>query len=779
MDKPALTIPPPRGAHGWWHAVWAGYDRRLRHVLYATVLSLLMALTLLTDPVDQVAWTLQSRMTSAPASGQNILVSADDDLTDPRYPQRRVELARALRELDAAGVGRVVITPVFDRPSTPEADMALRDAVRAFRGEVVFGVEIPHPTKSASVVSSIAAVRESRPQAAMSVIIDYFGYSWRLRNKIKVGSKNYPTIAGILAPSDDSLSYIIYRVKPDSIPSVRFRDLHAADMRALCVQSCASRSIIMGQESGPGSEYISVPGSIQVPEFFLSVIVAENARTLRLEAVSPVILALGIALIFLFISLIDRVYFRRALYILAASSSITLLLTSAILGLFANVSVVIFYVVCFASCRFHSLRRVRIRHTDPRTGLPTFAVLEGALVNLDDGHIVAAKIHGFENVLKSLRGEHRQAYIMKLVERLRAHDPALDLYIEGHLFAWVLSERDERAIIDHLEGLRALFGAPIILEGTKVDVGITFGLSPIGNIGASALHAAAAAAEATSEAHNPIVVSEAAGESELLWNISMRARIDAAMEAGELYCLYQPKLDAQSGEVFGVEALLRWQDPERGQIPPDTFIQQCENAGRMEDLTRYVLQSACSAGRLLHARDRYLAIAVNISAIMLNTHGVVQLVEQVLLATRFDPRYLVLEITETARIADLGRAAETIDQLKSLGIHVSMDDFGVGAANFEALLRLPFDELKIDRMFVSTMLEQPKARAIAASLVALGNAASISVVAEGVETREQLDLLVAMGCSQVQGYALSRPITLQRLLDLVDSGVPGSVSLMV
>lgn len=771
---------PPRGAQGWWRALWNGHDRRLRHVLYAAVLSLLAAVTLITDPIDQVAWTLQSRMVSAPASGQNIIVSADDDLTDPRYPERRMELARALRELDAAGVGRVVVTPVFDQPSTPAADTALRDAVRAFRGEVVFGVRVVRPNlKTASSAYTLQTIREKRPQAAVAVITDYFGYAWRVSGAITVGRQTYPTVTEVLHPTAAHLSYFVYLVKPEALPTATLQQVEATRTSKLCQDTCSSKTVIIGQENGAGAEYFDAPGSIQAPKFILPVVAAENIQQLSLRPVDGVIVAIITALLFALSVCIASRAVRRGCYGSLALLATVLLLTGAHWGIFANTSVALFFVGCFAAFRRQAHRRAKAGYTDPRTGLPTFAVLEAKLADLASGYLVTAKVHGFENVLKSLPGNHRQAYILKLVERLRAHDPSLALFGEGHLFAWILGDQDERAIIDHLEGLRALFGAPIILDGTKIDVGVTFGLAPIGGTSGNALHAAAAAAEATNEAHNPIVVSEDAGESELLWNISMRARIDAAMEAGELYCLYQPKFDAQSGEVFGVEALLRWQDPERGQIPPDVFIQQCENAGRMEDLTRYVLQSACSAGRLLHARDHYLAVAVNISAIMLNTHGVVQLVEQVLLATRFDPRYLILEITETARIADLDRAAETISRLKQLGIHVSMDDFGVGAANFEALLRLPFDELKIDRMFVSNMLEQPKARAIAASLVAMGNAANISVVAEGVETREQLELLIAMGCNQVQGYALSRPITLQRLLELVDNTVPGSVNTAV
>ena len=134
-------------------------------------------------------------------------------------------------------------------------------------------------------------------------------------------------------------------------------------------------------------------------------------------------------------------------------------------------------------------------------------------------------------------------------------------------------------------------------------------------------------------------------------------------------------------------------------------------------------------------------------------------------ATRFDPQYLVLEITETARISDHSVATSILEELKSIGVKISMDDFGVGAASYEAFYELPFDEIKIDRLFVSNMAKDPKARAIVASIAAMGREARITVVAEGLENPQDIGLLEAVGCQQVQGFAFSRPVSLSNLLE--------------
>ena len=404
------------------------------------------------------------------------------------------------------------------------------------------------------------------------------------------------------------------------------------------------------------------------------------------------------------------------------------------------------------------------------TGLPKLRALESRLIRdkTGSGHVVIAKIQNYERVIKTLRSDDKGSYVLKLVDRLRAADPNLAIYSDGHHLGWHVASDDTNAVTDHLEGLRAIFAAPVQVGGFSVDVGITFGVAAIDDDPTVRLAAAIAAAEETSEAHNPIAVAETGSQSDLLWDISLRARIDEAMEAGEIYCVYQPKIDLASKSIAGVEALVRWHDPARGFISPQHFIQQCEKAGRMEHLTRYVLQSACSAGQLLHFRGRVISMAVNISATLLGDMRIAGIVRNVLQATRFDPAYLTLEITETARISDHTVAASILEELRSLGVKISMDDFGVGAASFEAFYELPFDELKIDRLFVANMAKDPKARAIVSSIAAMGREARITVVAEGLENPQDIVLFEEAGCQQVQGFAFSRPLSLSDILEYQD-----------
>jgi EAL domain-containing protein (putative c-di-GMP-specific phosphodiesterase class I) len=185
----------------------------------------------------------------------------------------------------------------------------------------------------------------------------------------------------------------------------------------------------------------------------------------------------------------------------------------------------------------------------------------------------------------------------------------------------------------------------------------------------------------------------------------------------------------------------------------------------MLQLTRHVLREACLAGQDFAAEGRILPIAVNISATLLHDRAIVHAVREVLSETHFNPERLTLEITETYRISSFDTAHDVMAELSALGPKISMDDFGVGAASFEALLHLPFGELKIDRLFVSRVTEDAKARAIVRNAIKLGKELRIIVVAECVEDAATLNILKELGCIVAQGFGLFRPMRAEQIME--------------
>ena len=235
------------------------------------------------------------------------------------------------------------------------------------------------------------------------------------------------------------------------------------------------------------------------------------------------------------------------------------------------------------------------------------------------------------------------------------------------------------------------------------------------------------------------------------------------MKTGEIYLVYQPQFDLETGRLYGAEALARWHDPERGEIPTSYFIEQCEQVGRMDALTRKVFDDALATVSDSPFAPTDFNLSMNVSATMLGDFEIVRILEASLERSRLSPANVTIEMTETARIADLRQAGAVMSNIKELGVRLSADDFGVGAASFEPFLELPFDELKIDRLFVAQVVRDAKARRIVEHLVKLGRALEIRVLAEGVEDQATLEILKSLGCPAAQGFKLGRPTSLMEI----------------
>jgi EAL domain-containing protein (putative c-di-GMP-specific phosphodiesterase class I) len=234
----------------------------------------------------------------------------------------------------------------------------------------------------------------------------------------------------------------------------------------------------------------------------------------------------------------------------------------------------------------------------------------------------------------------------------------------------------------------------------------------------------------------------------------LEADIRRALELDELVLWYQPVFDTFSNAVAGFEALLRWSNPERGMIPPNVFIPIAEECGLILQIGEWVLRESCKEA-VRWARP--LNVAVNVSAVQLHSAHFAELVHEVLFQTGLAPSRLELEITETALIRDLNRALVTLRQLKALGVRIAMDDFGTGYSSLSNLRAFSFDRIKIDASFIRSVSESSQAATIVRAVLGLGRGLRLPVLAEGVETAEELAFLAAEECQEVQGYFLGRP----------------------
>ncbi|MGZ5864212.1 MAG: bifunctional diguanylate cyclase/phosphodiesterase [Xanthobacteraceae bacterium] len=233
-----------------------------------------------------------------------------------------------------------------------------------------------------------------------------------------------------------------------------------------------------------------------------------------------------------------------------------------------------------------------------------------------------------------------------------------------------------------------------------------------------------------------------------------------ALANGELRLVYQPQKDIRSGKVIGLEALLRWKHPTRGDVSPADFVPIAEDTGVILQIGEWVLRTAC---REAATWSEPLTIAVNVSAIQIHNLNFAHAVHEILFETGLTPGRLELKITETALVRDLHRALATLRRIKMLGVRIAMDDFGTGYSSLSNLRAFPFDKIKIDGSFIRSVNTNDQAAAIVRSVLGLGKALKLPVLAEGVETNAELEFLASENCTEVQGYLLGRPASIETL----------------
>ena len=233
----------------------------------------------------------------------------------------------------------------------------------------------------------------------------------------------------------------------------------------------------------------------------------------------------------------------------------------------------------------------------------------------------------------------------------------------------------------------------------------------------------------------------------------------SAQERKEWVLHYQPTIDAQTGLITGVEALLRWNHPARGMVPPNLFIGAAEKTGLIVPIGEWVLSEACRQMSEWHAAGSTdWTIAVNLSAVQFNHPGLIQMVRDTLNRHALEPNCLTLEITESTAMRDVHATLAILEKLHEMGVQISIDDFGTGYSSLLYLKRLPASELKIDRGFVCDLAHDTEDAAIISAIVALGHTLNLRIVAEGVETEEQQEFLSRLGCTALQGFLFAKPM---------------------
>jgi diguanylate cyclase (GGDEF)-like protein len=414
------------------------------------------------------------------------------------------------------------------------------------------------------------------------------------------------------------------------------------------------------------------------------------------------------------------------------------------------------------------LERLRwdARH-DPVTELPNRtafnALVDAAGAADQPSAVLLVDVDHFRDVNDTLGHDHGDQLLAAIGSRLVAEigTEGTVARLGGDEFGILLPDATSSSAARVAVGILAALDEPFLVDSFPLEITASLGIAsiPVHGCNASSLlrRADVALYEAKAQ-HSGWEVYRAEQDQSSRRRLSLAAELRRAIGEQQLEVFYQPVADLRSGTVTGMEALVRWPHPEHGMLLPDDFVPIAEHAGLIRPLTFYVLRDALRRCGQLRAEGFDLDVAVNLSVRSVLDVSLPDLVAAILDEHGLDARSLVLEITESSVMADPARSIGVLDRLSALGVGIAIDDFGTGYSSLSHLRRLPVDEVKIDRSFVSGMIANESDAVIVRSTIDLARNLGLRVVAEGVEDETTWDLLAGLGCDAAQGYYLSRPV---------------------
>ncbi len=409
---------------------------------------------------------------------------------------------------------------------------------------------------------------------------------------------------------------------------------------------------------------------------------------------------------------------------------------------------------------------------DPLTGMPNRALFADRVTHALASHartglpvsVAIVDLDRFKEVNDTLGHANGDRLLMcvalRMIQELRPGDTAARL--GGDEFGLVLpgvGSEHARSILDRIQ---QVIGVELELEGIPVTPDASIGWAEWPEHGEDVdhlLHNADLALYAAKDASMGVVRYSDELQPADVSRLGLVAELRQAVARSNFELHYQPKIDIQSGQLVGFEALVRWLHSERGLLPPSEFVSVLETTSLIGPLTRWVFDSAVAQLAAWGEAAGNLSVAVNVSVRNLRDPTMASWFVERLAIHDIDPSRVIIEITETAIATDPRRVMEHISQLESAGIRISLDDFGQGYTSLSQLSTLRVNELKIDREFISSMHDSLKDNAIVASVIELGHRLGLNVVAEGVESTEELDVLRSLGCDVAQGFLFSKPLT--------------------
>lgn len=735
---------------------------RLRILMWAAVAGLAVGVLEAGAPVDRLLLTAREALRSRDSDRSIVVVKVDNASLRELggWPGSRTVPARALDVLMAHGARRVFFDNVFADRSPSGDDQVFADALRRYPGRTFLATrtEYDRATRASERLVPVKPLSTSAELGSINVWIDALGYSSRVPYGMKVGSVEDPSFSSLLAGVSGDAGETFspdYSIRARTIPTVSLLEVIRASP---VIGAVRGKDVIIGPTSDSLGDIHAVPGQKRLPGVFIHVMGAETLKRGKpWNASWPAMLGVGIILAAAYLNTRGR---RRRAVLLGGSAALLLgpVLLDAI-----NVETQVFPALVVLGV---AVTRARLRSrivNNPLTGLPTLDRIEGE-VDFSADTIVALKIANYAELKASLKSGEEAVILREVIRRIQVAGEVQDLMHSADGLVWRTDVPVVSALIEHVEGLYSMLLTPIEVGGRRVDLRIAFGIEAdverplVNRIGSARANADDALSRGTRWAiYDPLQ------KSETEFQLSLMGRMDEAIDTGEIWVAYQPKLDVQLKRLVGAEALVRWSHPQLGNIPPDRFIGPAEQANRIAKLTLFVLETAIRDLKALASVDETFSVAVNLSVRMLADVSLPEKVAHLLAKHDLAPERLTLEITESLEFGGDDQALRTLTDLRGLGLEVSIDDYGTRYSTLTYLRQLPASEIKIDKSFIQAIHADESVQIMTQGTIDMAHDLGLRVVAEGVELPVTFGALQDMGVDIVQGYLISKPLTFDNL----------------
>ncbi|QDM39799.1 EAL domain-containing protein [Altererythrobacter sp. TH136] len=734
-------------------------NARLRIVLWAIAFGLIAGAIELFLPIEDSYRAIRAMTREHPSDGKTVMVFVDDrsldalGVSDPD----RADDATVLETLFAMGAQRVFFDRLYaDRSTNPKGDAALAASMRRHKAKTFIGGTGRLDGTGLSLYPN-PLFRDAANIVALDGEEGPLGLSAKFPTIQTVRGRQLPSLSAELAgyrgpggwyPIDLAIDYT-------TIPRVSYMDVLNKQVDP---GKFSGKDVVVAPFSRTQPDLHPIPFNKKIPGALMHVMGAETLRKgypTNLGWLPAFAVVCGLIV---YLSRRNQPSGRT----IAAAFAVLIALPFALD--WGRISIDIMPALLCLTIAAARLRRLAREAYRGSTSLQNFSVLQRDHAD-DQVDVIALKIRNFGTISALLTPEQVDELLTKAQAMLQATDEAAEFAFDKDTFIWLASRLRQGDLEDHLRGLHALFSTSISVSGQAPDVASSIGVdtdyvAPLRERTENAIQCA----EDAAHAGRIFMVAEPRMVEDRVWRLQILSELESAIRKNEVDVAFQPKYSLTHDTIVGAEALLRWQHPVRGFIEPSQVVAIAEEHNRVDMITRFVLTRAISEARRALTIDPAFTIAVNISALDLHDPLFVGKIEHLLGRFGFPAANLMLEITETAPVEDDEVIATALQSLKQLGVKLSVDDFGTGHGSLHYLRRIPADEVKIDRSFVTGMESSSDDRALVRSAIEMIHSLGRTAVAEGVENQAVVDLLRAMNCDTAQGYHFARAQTMAELL---------------